>query len=177
MEDLEIIEDNVKKNDYSKLFLEDELKQRKVAWMAISEIWLHDEMSNYDLNYISIRLADTNFSDVTLDQIFYQEVAPVVSEGEFIMNNQWHVIEANWLEDSILKYLFEQQKKSENESFSRKMLKKFSFSKGNAHILTRQGDKNVMAEQRWHLIKELIQQNRQETQVMGMSSVPTLMAG
>ncbi len=159
MEDLEIIEESSNQQDYKNFFPSQELARRKAVWMAMSEIWLYEKITDYDLNYIAIRLADTAYNGADLDVIFHQEVEPVVRDGQYIMNSQWYVIEANWLEDRILKSLFEKKSKEERKTLSAKIFSKLSFSKEARQ--QGQGGSNA-SKHRWSAIKRLIAEMRLE---------------
>ncbi len=124
MEDIEIIEEEPARESYRDILTEADLKLRRPVWQAMSEIWLHEDITDYDLNYIAIRLSDTEFSSEELRTIFYTEVVPVVKKGQYIMNSKWFVIEANWLEDSILKHLYDEKKRIEARPLSTKLFHK-----------------------------------------------------
>ncbi len=160
MEDLEIVDESKDFADVRTIFSNPELADRRPVWQAMSELWLHEKLTDYDLNYISIRLADSPFSKIQLRDIFDNEVRPVIVSGQYVMNSEWYVIEANWLEDSILKQLAAVQIAQENQSLPVKILKKFGFAVRKRGREVGEGEQRVALY--WQAIEKLVLAMREE---------------
>ena len=59
---------------------ESEINERLQTWVAISELWLDNEMREGELKFIAQRLAASKYSLPELEGIYLYEVAPVVHQ-------------------------------------------------------------------------------------------------
>jgi len=84
-----------------------EINQRLQIWVAISELWLDNEMREGELKFIAQRLAVSKYSLAELEGIYLYEVAPVVHMNLRSFEGVQKAFPIQWLTDEIVKRLEE----------------------------------------------------------------------
>ena len=82
-----------------------EIDERLQIWVAISELWLDNEMREGELKFIAQRLAGSKYSLAELEGIYLYEVAPVVHMNLRSVEGVQKAFPIQWLTDEILKRL------------------------------------------------------------------------
>ena len=82
-----------------------EINERLQIWVAISELWLDNEMREGELKFIAQRLAGSKYSLAELEGIYLYEVAPVVHKNLRSVEGVQKAFPIQWLTDEILKRL------------------------------------------------------------------------
>ena len=86
---------------------EKEINERLHTWIAISELWLDNEMREGELKFIAQRLAASKYSLAELEGIYLYEVAPVVHQNLRSYEGIQKAFPIEWLTEEILKRLAE----------------------------------------------------------------------
>lgn len=81
---------------------EAETNERLAIWLAISELWLDNEMSDGEVKFIAQRLAQSKYSLEELEGIYLYEVGPVVHENLRQYEGVQKTFPQNWLREEIL---------------------------------------------------------------------------
>ena len=84
---------------------EAEIRDRLQIWVAISELWLDNEMREGELKFIAQRLALSKYSMEELEGIYLYEVAPVVHMNLRSYEGVQKSFPVNWLSEEIQKRL------------------------------------------------------------------------
>lgn len=94
------------------MFNEDQLKLRKPLWQAFSDLWLDNELQDFEINYKVNLMKSSNYELNELEKIFYEEVAPAVYKNTFSMTGEWSGFDSEWLKDAIFENLLKQESNS-----------------------------------------------------------------
>ena len=86
---------------------QDEINERLQTWVAISELWLDNEMREGELKFIAQRLAASKYSLPELEGIYLYEVAPVVHLNLRSYEGVQKAFPIEWLTAEIQKRLAE----------------------------------------------------------------------
>ena len=82
------------------------LIDRKAVWIALSDLFLDADVS-LSYSYIIQVCADSPYAIEELENILYQEVAPVVSINLLSISGQWSGFDPDWLFKAINTHLVE----------------------------------------------------------------------
>lgn len=74
-----------------------EVERRKPVWTAFSEFWLDTELEDSDLKRIARVAASSGYSLAELRDIYFYEVAPVVSANMLTVAGEWLGFDEDWL--------------------------------------------------------------------------------
>lgn len=79
----------------------EEIEKRKPLWQAFSDLWLDNELQDFEIDHIVDLMKKSGYDLVELEKIFYSEVAPAVYQNTFSMTGEWTGFEAEQLFRSI----------------------------------------------------------------------------
>ncbi|MPY65822.1 hypothetical protein F8S09_03800 [Deinococcus sp. SDU3-2] len=74
-----------------------ELRRRRPLWVALSELWLDQELSPADLRRVARVAAACGYDDAEVEAIFWGEVAPVVAGNLLAPVGVWSGFDEDWL--------------------------------------------------------------------------------
>lgn len=100
------------------------LKARRPVWQALAELWLADTLTDFDFNYIAIRLADSKFKEADLERILHSEVCPAMQNPAMHPQLEAGKIDPRSLENLILLHLENQDLNSKKKESGWEKLKK-----------------------------------------------------
>ncbi len=87
----------------------DQINKRKPLWQALSDIWLDNELQDFERNHIVDLMRQTGYNFDELESIFYCEVAPAVYKNTFSATGEWAGFDSDWLFNSILENIKKQE--------------------------------------------------------------------
>lgn len=86
-----------------------EIERRTPLWESLSDLWLDTELQNYDHQHIAEILASSGYSFDEIEEIFSEEVAPVVYGNLYTAVGVWDGFDLDWLYKEIIKNLKKQE--------------------------------------------------------------------
>jgi hypothetical protein len=81
----------------------EDLLRRRWMWMALSDLFLDEEVTKDTLCEIARIAAECGYTEQELDAIYRCEVAPAVAFNAFDMAGTWGYFDTVWLEKRILR--------------------------------------------------------------------------
>lgn len=86
-------------------------------WYALSDLYLDNELSDADIQYIATKLANSGFSVEELEHILFEEVHPVLCWNLRQVAGHWGDFGRDWTVEAIMLYLNTPPPKSWLEKF------------------------------------------------------------
>jgi hypothetical protein len=83
--------------------LREDLERRRPVWEALSDLFLDNELQDYDHRHIARVLAASGYTNEELELILRHEVGRVVGENLLCVAGVWDLFDPKWLEEEILK--------------------------------------------------------------------------
>jgi hypothetical protein len=83
------------------------------VWSAISDLWIDSEIQDHELDYLAKVLIDSGYTMDELENIYKNEVSPVVWMNLFPLNTAptvWAGFDQQWLQAEIMSSIDRQQK-------------------------------------------------------------------
>lgn len=80
---------------------EDDLNNRRLVWVAMSELFLDTELQERDLTRIVGVLAASPYSFDELNSIYHDEVFPVLSANLLSVVGEWAGFDEDWLVERL----------------------------------------------------------------------------
>ena len=112
-----------------------ELKSREAAWYALSDLWLDNELSEFEIIQIAQTLQKTKLSKADLEDLYLYEVAPIVYFNLLSITGEWAGFEKRWLCNNIVTNL---------ENWSKWKQRKYNFLKPFMTYATRDYWKKIL---------------------------------
>lgn len=78
-----------------------ELGRRRLAWGALSELYLDTELGALDHRRISRELRKSQYSVGELEQILYLELHPLLRRNLLSVAGEWACFDLDWIQSSI----------------------------------------------------------------------------
>lgn len=75
--------------------------RRRLVWETLSELYLDNELSESEMNWLRLRLAQTGYSTAQVRQINYDQVAPVLYHNLMMPAGEWGGFDLTWLAQQI----------------------------------------------------------------------------
>lgn len=93
------------------MLTEEEIERRKPLWGALSTLWLVDTiMDENTCEYIVREMLKSRYSLTVIEQIFSEEVAPVVSFNSYkLYGGEWGCFDPDWLFSELVKNIKRQE--------------------------------------------------------------------
>lgn len=79
----------------------EEIKRRKVLWSAFSDLWLDNEVQQYTIDHIALKMKQSGYSLAELKHIYQHEVAPAVYRNLLVVTGVWDGFDEDWLFNEI----------------------------------------------------------------------------
>ncbi len=80
----------------------EDLRRRRWIWQALSDLFLDEETTEFELRHIARVAAECDYSDEDLDTIYRHEVAPAVAFNFYDVAGVCGFFDSEWLEERIL---------------------------------------------------------------------------
>jgi hypothetical protein len=130
-----------------KMLTLNQISERKPLWQAFSDLWLDNELQNFEIDHIVSLMKQSGFNFDELERIFYCEVAPTVYKNTLSTTGEWAGFDSDWLFNSILENI-----KKQESNFVHRLWVNSSVGK---YIMTK------MVEDDWNKIIENYRSNHQ----------------
>jgi len=75
----------------------DILQSRRSVWIAMSDLWLDNELQQSGIDHIASVLRAANIPEAEADKIFAFELAPVLGYNHLSVAGVWESFDADWV--------------------------------------------------------------------------------
>ncbi|NHF58161.1 hypothetical protein FK220_002330 [Flavobacteriaceae bacterium TP-CH-4] len=80
----------------------DSIDERKIIWIALSDMYLDTELQEYHFKHIARTIAESNYSFEEVRKIDREEVFPVLYTNLLSVAGVWDGFQEEWLVQAIL---------------------------------------------------------------------------
>ena len=78
---------------------------RKALWIAMSELWLDNELGDSDIDLIADAVRASRLGEAELDAIFAYELAPFLGPNHLSVAGEWAGFDPDWVcEEAAKRY-------------------------------------------------------------------------
>lgn len=72
-------------------------KTREQLWIAMSDLWLDQDLHEYQLEYIASVVRDSDLDEAELDDVFVLELAPFLGVNNMSVAGEWAGFDEEWV--------------------------------------------------------------------------------
>jgi hypothetical protein len=75
----------------------EEIERRRPVWIALSDLWLDNEIDEDWAKQIAEVVVSSGFTEATINDVFFNELAPFLGLNHLVVAGEWAGFDEEWV--------------------------------------------------------------------------------